>query len=206
MLKINNQAGELTKTRNGLITELSEVLNQMQKGDIEIVADEKDPLSLKIVLGESENSLKFATGKYNLSPKDAAFLNKIMPKIIATLYDEKYRNSIDAIKIEGYTDDDKYSGSNNYGNVELSQARALEVLNHTRKNCLTNQNQREFFVDKASINGKGDIQNYWIKNADGTCNKTKSRRVEIKIKIKSKDEEKLNKSLNNKQISTQKVK
>ena len=90
MLKINNQAGELTQTRNALITELSEVLKQMQKGEIEVIADEQDPLSLKIVLGEGEDTLKFEKGKYNLRPKDAKFLDKLMPNIIGVLNSEKY--------------------------------------------------------------------------------------------------------------------
>ena len=50
MLKMNNQAGELTQTRSNLITELSEILNQMQKGDT-YVTDDEDPLTLKVDLG-----------------------------------------------------------------------------------------------------------------------------------------------------------
>ena len=203
MLKMNNQAGELTQTRSNLITELSEILNQMQKGDT-YVTDDEDPLTLKVVLGEGEDSLKFATGKYTLTPQNAKFLNTLMPKIISTLYNEKYRDSIDTIRIEGYTDDDKYLVNNNNVNVELSQARALEVLNHTRKNSLKNEAEREFFIQKASINGKGDIEKYWIKNNDGTCNKALSRRVEIKIKIKSKDEKNLSKNLKNNGVKTKK--
>lgn len=197
MLKMNNQAGELTQTRNNLITELSEVLNQMQKGDTNVKEDDDDPLTLKVVLGEGEDSLKFATGKYNLTPQNAKFLNALMPKIISTLYDEKYRDAIDSIKIEGYTDDDKYMANNRNINVELSQLRALEVLNHTRKNCLTNAKEKEFFEDKASINGKGDIPKYLKYYDNGSVNKYASRRVEIKIKIKSKDEQHLSEKLKN---------
>lgn len=195
MLKMNNQAGELDKTKNDLIVELSEVLDELHKDEIEVVPDGEDPLSLKVVLGEGKDSLKFATGKYNLTPQNAQFLNALMPKIISTIYNEKYRNSIDTIRIEGYTDNDKYIVGGRNINVELSQWRALEVLNHTRKNCLTNIKEREFFEDKASINGKGDIPRYLIKDNNGLCDKPKSRRVEIKIKIKSKDEEHLSKKL-----------
>ena len=179
MLKLNNQAGELTQTKNELITQLTEVLNQT--GNIEVVADKNDPLSLVIVLGESSSALKFAKGKHSLSGSDKQFLNKLMPQILDVLYKENYRNSIDSIKIEGYTDNDPYIGGSDYSNVELSQARALEVLNYTRKYALRyDKAVQTFFVDKASINGKGDIESYWIKNVDGTCNKDKSRRVEEK--------------------------
>ena len=194
MLKINNQAVELTQTRKELIVELSDILNQMHRSDIDVMPDEKDPLTLKVVLGDGEDSLKFATGKYNLTSKNQEFLNDLMPRIISTLMGDKYKDSIDTIRIEGYTDDDKYMVNGRNINVELSQSRALEVLNHTRKFSLKKESEQEFFIQKASINGKGDIKNYWITNSDGSCNKAKSRRVEIKIKIRSKDEENLSKS------------
>lgn len=196
MLKMNNQARELTKTRSELIVELSDILNQMNRSDIDVMPDESDPLTLKVILGEGEDSLKFATGKYNLTPKNAAFLNTLMPKIISTLYDKKYRDSIDSIRIEGYTDDAPYKVNGVNLNVELSQQRALEVLNHTRKNSLKNEKEKEFFIEKASINGKGDINRYLKKNEqDDSCKKAESRRVEIKIKIRSKDEENLKKDI-----------
>lgn len=194
MIKLNNQAGELTKARNNLIKELSDILENKTNSNLEVLTDEDDPLSLKIVLGENENTLKFEKGKWDLQQKDSQFLNLIMPKIVDVLYKDEFRNSIDTIKIEGYTDDDKYSVQN-FSNIELSQARALTVLNNTRKYYLTDPKKRDFFIDKASINGKGDLEDYWIKNDDGSCNKDKSRRVEIKIKIKSKDEERLEKTI-----------
>ncbi len=194
MLKLNNQAGELTQAKNDLIKELSDVLQDKMNSNIIVAADEEDPLSLKIVLGENENTLKFEKGKQNLRTQDQKFLASLMPKIIDTIYKDEFRSSIDTIKIEGYTDDDKYVAQN-YTNIELSQDRALAVLNHTRKNCIKDPLKKEFFIDKASINGKGDLEKYWIKNFDGSCNKDKSRRVEIKIKIKSKDEEKLEKQI-----------
>ena len=51
MLKLNNQAGELTQAKNELINELSDVLQDKMNGNISVLADEEDPLSLKIVLG-----------------------------------------------------------------------------------------------------------------------------------------------------------
>lgn len=194
MLKLNNQAGELTQAKNALIKELSDVLQDKMDGNILVSADEDDPLSLKIILGEDENTLKFEKGKQNLRIKDQKFLETLMPKIVDILYKDDFKNSIDTIKIEGYTDNDKYIAQN-YSNIELSQDRALAVLNYARQYCINDPLKKEFFIDKASINGKGDLEKYWIKNADGSCNKDKSRRVEIKIKIKSKDEEKLEKQI-----------
>ena len=196
MCKLNNQANELKDTKKNLVSKLADELKQ--SGNVDVEEDKRDPLALIIVLGESAETLKFERGEYTLSNQDKQFLNKLMPKIFRVIYDDdEYRKIIDSIKIEGYTDNDPYKGNNNYSNVELSQARALEVFNYTRKYVLKdNAEHRTFFIDKTSINGKGDIPQYLQKNSDGTCcNKEKSRRVEIKIKIKSKDEEHLSKKV-----------
>lgn len=201
MLKLNDQTNESNKTRQKLKEELSRVLKENFDKDLDVQNVPTDPLSIKIILGESENTLKFERGSYNLNNKDKAFLDKLMPEILNTLNKPEYKNEIDTIKIEGYTDNDKYIGKNvNYSNVELSQDRALVVFNYTRKHSLNNQKSlKEFFIDKTSINGKGDIPEYLIcknekndcKNNPNNVDKQKSRRVEIKIKIKSYDETKL---------------
>lgn len=203
MLKLNNQTDELNTKKNVLKEELSNILKENFDKDLDIEDVPEDPLSIRIILGESENTLKFERGSYNLNNNDKAFLDKLMPQILNILNNEKYENNIDTIKIEGYTDNDQYIGKNiNYTNVELSQDRALAVFNYTRLHSLNNQKVlKEFFIDKTSINGKGDIPKYLkCKKNTNDCDKNlnnvdkaKSRRVEIKIKLKSNDEIKLKK-------------
>lgn len=203
MLKLNDQTNELNTKRQTLKEELSNILKENFDRDLDIQDVPDDPLSIRIILGENENTLKFERGAYNLSYNDKIFLDKLMPKILTILNDKKYKDIVDTIKIEGYTDNDKYIGNNiNYTNVELSQDRALAVFNYTRIHSLNKQKElKEFFIDKTSINGKGDIPKYLkckanknnCKNNPTYVDKAKSRRVEIKIKIKSNDEIRLQK-------------
>src|SRR5574344_427545 len=127
MLKIKNQndadKAMSGKTRQQLVTELTDVLHEK---NINVMSDANDPLSLVIVVGEDSNTLKFGQSQYNLDSNDKKFLKSLIPNIMNILYKESYRNDIDAIRIEGYTNDD----GNDWSNLELSQKRAISVLKY----------------------------------------------------------------------------
>lgn len=199
MLKIKNQHDEeqamAGKTRQELITELTDILYQK---NINVKEDETDPLSLVIIVGEDAKTLKFEQGQYLLDDNDKKFLKELMPNIMNILYKESFRNEIDTIRIEGYTNDD----GSDWLNLDLSQKRALSVLSYSlsseikmNENAEINKKIKNFIIDKASINGKGAIKKYLIKTKDGKVDKIKSRRVEIKIKIKSQEEQRLKNNL-----------
>lgn len=197
MLKIkNNNDAETAKsgqTRQELITELTDILSAR---NIVVTEDKNDPLALVIVVGENANTLKFEQGQFSLDERDKQFLKQLIPNIMNVLYKETFRNSIDTIRIEGYTNDD----GNDWNNLELSQKRALSVLTYSlsseikmSNNIEENKLIKQFIIDKASINGRGEIDKYLIKDSAGKVNKQLSRRVEIKIKIKSQEERRLQK-------------
>jgi outer membrane protein OmpA-like peptidoglycan-associated protein len=178
------------QTRDELIEELSKELSRFK---IETKRDDKDPLSLVIVVGEEHNNLKFESDNSTLDEKDHEFLKKIIPIIMNLLY-EKYQNEIDSIRIEGYTDDD----GNDWHNLKLSQKRALEVLLYSLSSELSMPIEvKRFVIKTASINGRGETPDYLVIQ-DGKINKDKSRRVEIKIKIKSQEQKRLEKEMNQK--------
>ena len=179
------------KTRDELIKELSKELSRFK---IETKRDDKDPLSLIIVVGEEHNNLKFDTDKYNLANNDKDFLKKIIPIIMNLLY-SRYKTEIDAIRIEGYTDND---GQEDH-NLTLSQNRALSVLMYSLSPQVKLPSDiKRFVIKTVSINGRGDTPEYLIIQG-GKINKNKSRRVEIKIKIKSQEQKRLEKEMHSAQ-------
>lgn len=190
MLQIQKQE-ESDKLKSGktvdvLVDELTEKLKHFK---VETKKDLNDPLSLIIVVGENDDTLKFNTREWQLDENDKRFINKIIPAIMGVVYSTQYRNSIDSIRIEGYTDED----GNDWDNLLLSQQRALSVLNHsTRENVLSNPKMRNFLVEKASVLGRGEIKKYLQET------KKKSRRVEIKIKVKTQEQIRLEKELEQK--------
>lgn len=187
MLQIQKQE-ETDKQKSGktvadLVSELTEKLKYFK---VETKKDANDPLSLIIVVGENDNTLKFNTGEWLLDKNDKKFINKIIPAIMGVVYSNQYKNSIDSIRIEGYTDED----GKDWDNLLLSQQRALSVLNHsTKENVLNDENMRNFLIEKVSVLGRGEIKKYLQET------KKKSRRVEIKIKVKTQEQIRLENEL-----------
>lgn len=106
-------------------------------------------------------------------------LDDFFPRFLEIVANEKYRESIEEIRIEGHTDSD---GGYLY-NIQLSQDRAREVLNH----CLNIVSGDEAYSEmiewaKFKITANGLSYSHPILNADSTENKGLSRRVEFKIR------------------------
>lgn len=121
----------------------------------------------------------FISGSSVPSSQYKEILNDFFPRFIKVVANEKYRESIEEIRIEGHTDSD---GGYLY-NIQLSQDRAREVLNH----CLNVVSEDDGYAEmiewaKFKITANGLSFSRPILNADSTENKGLSRRVEFKIR------------------------
>lgn len=97
----------------------------------------------------------FALGKTDVAPEFGQILNKFLPKYFDILLQDKYKNQIKEIRIEGHTDTLAiYSKSLDpyIGNILLSQERATKVLEYFR--------QMKYFRNLPAIKKK-QLQ-YWI--------------------------------------------
>lgn len=85
-----------------------------------------------------EPEILFDSGKKEVKTRFQEILDDFFPRYIKILTQEKYKNDIEEIRIEGHTSTEwqnaKTLESRYLGNAELSQARALEVL----KYCFSN--------------------------------------------------------------------
>lgn len=167
------------KKVDSLITTLKNELDVKTKKfkipGLVIEKEKDDPLALEIQV--AENNLKFDYNSAVLNANNKNFLSLIMPSVIGVL--RNHENDIDFIKIEGYTD--QQGGSQGMGNINLSQNRALSVLNYSLQyifNKPDDQN-RSFLIDKASISGYGSLKQYLMPTD------SQSRRVIIKVRVKS---------------------
>lgn len=147
---------------------------------------EVDPMTGDIKISDLE---LFEVGSYNLSPKGKAYLDKLVPIYINTIFSkEELINEIENIIIQGHTDSQSFAGIKNpdiqyMKNMELSLQRANSVAGYmfnTNIDKSYSQKLKEILVvegrsysEPVLTNGKEDFN--------------KSRRVEMRLKVKKLD-------------------
>ena len=159
---------------------IRELIENLKEANIEAQVD-KTTGDVKI----SDMEL-FELGSANLSPKGKAYLSKLVPIYINTIFSKKELiGEIENIIIQGHTDSHTFSGIKNpdisyMKNMELSTARANAVANYvfqTNYDKQYNPKLRKMLIvegrsysDPVLVNGKEDYD--------------KSRRVEMRLKVK----------------------
>lgn len=157
-----------------------ELSEQLKEANIDAQVDEMTG-DLKI----SDLEL-FEVNSYELSPKGKAYLNKLVPIYISTIFSkEDLANSIENIIIQGHTDSQSFSGLNSIDaqfarNMELSLKRANSVAEYVFK---TNYNKQysEQLRKMLVVEGKSFNEPILV---NGVEDFAKSRRVELKLKVK----------------------
>lgn len=160
-----------------------ELIENLKKANIDAQVDE---MSGDVKISDME---LFEIGSSNLSPKGKAYLNKLVPIYINTIFSKKELvDEIENIIIQGHTDSQAFAGIKNpdieyMRNMELSIARADAVANYMfqtgfdkkyspklRKMLIV---EGKSYSDPIIVNGKEDYN--------------KSRRVEMRLKVKKVD-------------------
>ena len=131
----------------------------------------------------------FELSSYTLSPKGKAYLDKLVPIYINTIFSKKELiNEIENIIIQGHTDSQSYAGIKNADeqymkNMTLSLQRANSVADYMFK---TNFNKE--YNDKLKkmivVEGKSFSEPVMT---NGKEDYNKSRRVEMRLKVKKLD-------------------
>ena len=111
------QLEALVGLRTRIITSLSSALKEAN------ISAQVDPTNGSIAL---ESDVLFELGRYNLSDRGEAFIDRFLPVYLNVLFSDEYRDYVSEIIIEGHTD----SLGSYIDNLELSQQRALAVASY----------------------------------------------------------------------------
>lgn len=176
MSRINQVASDYQNVKNNLGKTLC---NEFAKNLGEWQA-ECDPQALVIRFNSPD--VLFDTGKSVLKPKFMDILDDFFPRYINIIYSDKFKDSIEEIRIEGHTSSKWGQGvppSNAYfANMQLSQARTQTVLQ--RVLTLPKIQHKDWLQKHVTANGLSS--SHPILNKDGSENTVASQRVEIRIK------------------------
>lgn len=127
--------------------------------------------------------LLFENRKADLPQKFADILDDFFPRYLRILNSEKYKTSIEEIRIEGHTSsiwNTSVSPDKAYLlNMELSQSRTRSVLEHALAQPRAAEHQR-WLTSFLTANGLSSSK--VRTNADGTENREASRRVEFRVR------------------------
>ena len=160
-----------------------ELIENLKKANIEA---QVDPMTGDIKISDLE---LFELSSYTLSDKGKAYLDKLVPIYINTIFSKKELiNEIENIIIQGHTDSQSYAGIKNpdeqyMKNMTLSLQRANSVADYMFK---TNFNKE--YNDKLKkmivVGGKSFSEPVMT---NGKEDYNKSRRVEMRLKVKKLD-------------------
>jgi outer membrane protein OmpA-like peptidoglycan-associated protein len=130
-----------------------------------------------------EPSVLFRIGEAQLEPRFVQILDDFFPRYISILTGDRYRNSIEEVRIEGHTStiwtaqtdpDTAY-----FKNMELSQERTRRTLEHVL--LLPGvSGEKAWLVSKLTANGLSS--SHPLFSSDGTEDRDRSQRVEFRVR------------------------
>lgn len=136
---------------------------------------------------EIPSSALFEVNSYILKPEGRAFLDKLTPIYVNTIFsNKKLSDSIESIIIQGHTDSQAFAGLTNINdqfvyNMDLSTKRANSVAARMLEGTYKPEYNEGF---RKMITVEGRSFNDLILDDQGKEDMVKSRRVEIKLKVK----------------------
>ncbi len=129
-----------------------------------------------------EPDVLFRTGKADLSPQFKNILEDFFPRYVRILSSDRYKSSIEEIRIEGHTSSFWSNASNNdayFLNMELSQSRTRSTLEYVLAIPKIAMN-RQWLISRLTANGLSSSRLRF--NPDGTENREASQRVEFRVR------------------------
>lgn len=169
-----------------IIDEVTNVKNEI----IAALMEEFKDSSVRIEVDAQTGAIRFPGSiLYDFSSTEIKeegqiFLKEFVPKYFSIILQDKFRDEISNIIIEGHTDKE---GTYLY-NLNLSQKRAFSVVEEIYGEDFPAFNEKELSQKYVTANGRSFTVP--LTDADGTYNPDKSRRVEFLFRLK--EDERIN--------------
>ncbi|MFN8298433.1 MAG: OmpA family protein [Chitinophagales bacterium] len=175
---------EYEKTKTGLFNELDSTFRKdAQKWNLKLDKD----LSIKF----TNPQVLFDEGRSDIKPEFKTILAEFLPKYLGVVMQEKYKDKIAEIRIEGHTNTKPINKTSDpyIDNMELSQNRARNVLAFLRnQDCFTTLGNNEqarlqywLTANGLSFGRTVDAEDSLSFFSGKTIDNDKSRRVEFRI-------------------------
>lgn len=194
MIQVQEQNREMNETINQYAKIKHEIyldLYEEFKGDLPNWDAELDEEKLAITFKEPDTL--FAAGSAQLNPEFQSILNDFLPRYIKVISQDKYKDEIEEIRIEGHTSPEWNGerGTNNeyFKNMELSQERTRSVLEYAIV-MPTLQPQREWLIKHITANGLSSSTPI-LDPSTGDVDDARSRRVEFRLRTNADEKMKL---------------
>ena len=186
MMQVQNeqrQKNEMIYNYAVVKREIYEALFQEFKDDLSKWNAEIDEQTLTLRFKEPD--ILFGVGSDLLTPKFQQILNDFLPRYIAVISQEKYKDYIEEIRIEGHTDP-FWAGAQTrneeyLNNMILSQSRTRAVLSYAI-NMPYLQPNLEWIIQRITANGLSSSQPIIM---NGQIDAKLSRRVDFRIRTKA---------------------
>lgn len=178
------EKGNVAERYQSLQTELYDDLYDEFKNELEEWGAEIDKETLTIRFNEPD--ILFKPNSAILRPQFTQVLKAFFPRYIAILYKEKYRNSIEEIRIEGHTANP--GGGYPYLNgMFLSQQRTNSVLGYVLKPDVLLDTEQLLWCE-LYLTSNGMSHSRPILDKQGEPDWSKSRRVDFRVKTNAEKE------------------
>jgi outer membrane protein OmpA-like peptidoglycan-associated protein len=175
---------EYKLTKENLLKELQQTFEQDKKRwNLEL----DDDLSIKF----TNPQVLFDEGKSDVTPTFQNILKEFLPKYLSVVMQDKYKDKIAEIRIEGHTNTKPINKTKDpyIDNMELSQNRARNVLGFLRQqNCFlqletTKKDRLQYWLTANGLSyGRTiDTNSNLTFNSNTAIDQNKSRRVEFRI-------------------------
>ncbi len=189
------EQNEAMKRQQELLEEQEKKINDLIGVKAEIIEELSDAFNdvdLKVTIDNNTGAIAFASSvlfdynKSDIKKSGEEFLNQFIPIYMESILNDRFRDDISEIIIEGYTDN---VGDYVY-NLELSQKRAFSVSKYCLDNPSLLNSTEEYDNLKNILTTNGKSMTNLIYKENGEVDGDASRRVEFKFRLK--DDEMIN--------------